>query len=84
MDDRRLDPDAPLPGPPDPWAESDMPTPRDGPPWHMTEMIEAEAALAVRILDRLEADGSAARLAAAVGEHVNAGNPIVVVGCGTS
>ena len=84
MDDRRLDPDAPLPGPPDPWAETDMPTPRDGPPWHMTEMIEAEPALAVRILDRLAADGSAARLADAVREQADAGNPIAVVGCGTS
>lgn len=83
-DDRRLDPDAPLPGPPDPWAETDMPSPREGPPWHMTEMIEAEPRLAVRILDRLEQDGSAARLAEAVREHARAGNTIAVVGCGTS
>ena len=84
MDDRRLDPDAPLAGPPDPWAETEMPTPRDGPPWHMTEMIEAEPALAVRILDRLAEDGSAARLAEAVLQHGAAGNPVVAVGCGTS
>ncbi len=84
MDDRRLDPDAPLAGPPDPWAETDMPSPRDGPPWHMTEMIEAEPRLAVRILDRVQLDGSAARLAEAVREHAGAGNPIAVVGCGTS
>ena len=84
MDDRRLDPDAPLPGPPDPWAETDMPSPRDGPPWHMTEMIEAEPALAARIFERLAADGSAARLADEVRAHADAGRPIVVVGCGTS
>lgn len=84
MDESRLDPDAPLPGPPDPWAETDMPTPRDGPPWHMTEMIEAEPALAVRVLERLASDGSAARLAAAVREHATAAHPIAVVGCGTS
>jgi glucosamine--fructose-6-phosphate aminotransferase (isomerizing) len=83
-DDRRLDPDAPLPGPPDPWAETDMPTPRDGPPWHMTEMIEAEPALAARILGRLANDGSAARLADAVRTSAAAGHPIVAVGCGTS
>jgi glutamine---fructose-6-phosphate transaminase (isomerizing) len=83
-DARTFDPEAPLGGPPDPWAETDMPSPRNGPPWHMTEMIEAEPALAVRILDRLEQDGSAARLAAAVREHAGAGNPIAVVGCGTS
>ena len=83
-DDRRLDPDAPLPGPPDPWAETDMPTPRDGPPWHMTEMIEAEPALATRILERLARDGSAARLADALQTHAAAGNPVAVVGCGTS
>jgi glucosamine 6-phosphate synthetase-like amidotransferase/phosphosugar isomerase protein len=84
MDDRRLDPTAPLPGPPDPWAETEMPSLRDGPPWHMTEMIEAEPALAVRILDRLEADGSAAKLAALVREFSDAGRPIITVGCGTS
>ena len=84
MDDRRLDPDAPLAGPPDPWAETDMPSPRDGPPWHMTEMIEAEPALAIRILERLARDGSAARLAEVAFEHNRAGHPIAVVGCGTS
>jgi glutamine---fructose-6-phosphate transaminase (isomerizing) len=82
--DRRLDPDAPLPGPPDPWAETDMPSPRDGPPWHMTEMIEAEPALATRILERLARDGSAAQLADALQTHAAAGNPVAVVGCGTS
>jgi glucosamine--fructose-6-phosphate aminotransferase (isomerizing) len=84
MAERRTDPDAPLPGPPDPWAETDIPSPRDGPPFHMTEMIEAEPRLAVRILDRLAGDGSAGRLATAVAQHAGAGHPIAVVGCGTS
>jgi fructoselysine-6-P-deglycase FrlB-like protein len=84
IDDRRRDPDAPLSGPPDPWAETDMPPRRDGPPWHMTEMIEAEPALAARILDRLGADGSAARLAARVRDSATTGGPVLAVGCGTS
>jgi glucosamine--fructose-6-phosphate aminotransferase (isomerizing) len=84
MDDRRLDPNAPLPGPPDPWVETDMPTLRDGPPWHMTEMIDAEPALSTRILERLAADGSAAELARVARQHASEGRPIVFVGCGTS
>jgi glucosamine--fructose-6-phosphate aminotransferase (isomerizing) len=83
-DDRRANPEAPLPGPPDPWAETEMPTPRDGPPWHMTEMIQAEPALAARILDRLLDNGTASGLAAAVRRHAGKGNPIAVIGCGTS
>ena len=66
-----------------------MPSPRSGPPYHMTEMIAAEPALAERILARLGAtgsggDGSAARLAAAIRAAADAGGPIVVTGCGTS
>jgi glucosamine--fructose-6-phosphate aminotransferase (isomerizing) len=61
-----------------------MPTQRDGPPFHMTEMIEAEPRLAIRILDRLLRDGSARRLAAAVRETSRAGRPLLLVGCGTS
>ena len=37
-----------------------MPSLRDGPPWHMTEMIEAEPALAERLLTRLADPASAA------------------------
>ncbi len=60
-----FDPTAPLPGPPDPWQEAPTPSLRPGPPFHMTDMIAAEPALAGRILDRLAApDGDAARLAA--------------------
>jgi fructoselysine-6-P-deglycase FrlB-like protein len=84
-EDRRPDADAPLPGPPDPWAETDMPSLRDGPPWHMTEMIEAEPALAQRLLDRLAArDSTAARLATAVRATAELRRPILVTGCGTS
>src|SRR5215210_5919221 len=70
------DPTAPLPAPPDPWASSTMPSPRDGPPYHMTDMIAAEPHLARRLLARVRADAAAAAVAAR--------EPIVVTGCGTS
>jgi fructoselysine-6-P-deglycase FrlB-like protein len=80
-----FDPEAPLPGPPDPWESTSTPGPRTGPPYHMTEMIAAEPALAERLLARLgEADSGAARLAAAIREEARFGDPIVVTGCGTS
>ncbi len=51
----------------------------------MTDMIEAEPALAVRILERHEAPGSgAAELARAVRKAIMAGAPVIVTGCGTS
>ena len=78
-------PSDPLPAAPDPWAGSDMPSGRDGPPWHMTEMIEAEPALAERLLALLAAPNSpAASLAAAIRSTVARGGPILVTGCGTS
>jgi fructoselysine-6-P-deglycase FrlB-like protein len=80
-----FDPEAPLPGAPDPWRGSTMPPLRAGPPWLMTEMIAAEPALAVRLLGRLaRADGPAAALAAEIQATAAAGGPIRVVGCGTS
>ena len=83
--DLRTDPDRPLPGPPDPWAETDMPSRRDGPPFHMTEMIEAEPALAERLLERL---GDPSSAAAGLAEQIRAtafrGGAILVTGCGTS
>jgi glutamine---fructose-6-phosphate transaminase (isomerizing) len=83
--DLRPDPTAPLPTAPNPWTGSDMPSHRDGPPFHMTEMIEAEPAMAARVLRKLVAPGSgAARLATAIREAAQAGRPIVVTGCGTS
>jgi glutamine---fructose-6-phosphate transaminase (isomerizing) len=81
----RADPGAPLPPAPDPWAGSEMPERRAAPPFHMTEMIEAEPALAERVLERLASpSGPAAALAAAVREAATRGLPIVVTGCGTS
>ncbi len=51
----------------------------------MTEMIEAEPALAVRMLTRLaDPDGPAASLASAIRSASSAGLPVIVVGCGTS
>ena len=80
-----FDPEAPLPGAPDPWQGSGMPAPRPGPPWAMTEMIGAEPAFAERLLRRLAApDGGAAQLAAALLEAAAAGTAIRVIGCGTS
>ena len=62
-----------------------MPPVRPGPPYLMTEMIEAEPAFAERLLHRLLADGSAAdRLAQAMRSTIAAGRDVVVVGCGTS
>jgi hypothetical protein len=81
----RPDPNLPLPPAPDPWAGSEMPPRRDGPPYHMTEMIEAEPALAMRLLERLaDPTGPASRLAAAIHEAAERNQPIVVTGCGTS
>jgi len=51
----------------------------------MTDMIEAEPALAARILARNEDAGSAAAaLAGAISRAIKAGGPIIVTGCGTS
>jgi len=51
----------------------------------MTEMIDAEPALAERILGRLaDAGGGAARLASAIAVTARSGESIVVTGCGTS
>lgn len=62
-----------------------MPSGRDGPPYHMTDMIAAEPALARRLLERLALpDGPAAALARSIRTASAAGRPIVVVGCGTS
>lgn len=85
MDPTAFDPTAPLPGPPDPWTATEMPSPRGAPPYHMTEMILAEPALAARILARHAAPGSgAARLAGEIRRAVRQGGSIVVTGCGTS
>jgi len=83
--DLRHDPAAALPPAPDPWAGSEMPSRRQSPPFHMTEMIDAEPALAARILRHLVAPGSgAARAAAALRETAERRRPVLVAGCGTS
>ena len=83
--DPPFDPTAPLAGPPEPWESAPTPSLRSGPPYHMTDMIAAEPALAGRILDRLAGPGGpAATLAAAVRATVEAGDPVIVTGCGTS
>ena len=80
-----FDPDAPLPGAPDPWDESPTPSKREGPPFVMTDMMAAEPALAERLLDRLaQPTSSAAALAGRLHEAASARSPIRVVGCGTS
>jgi fructoselysine-6-P-deglycase FrlB-like protein len=85
MDSPTFDPMAPLPGPPEPWASTDMPSHRFEPPYHMTEMIAAEPAIVERILSDLgESGGPAAALAAAVVATVGAGWPVITTGCGTS
>jgi fructoselysine-6-P-deglycase FrlB-like protein len=80
-----FDPKAPLAAAPDPWDFSPQPSLRDGPPYHMTDMIAAEPSIARRILERLaDPHGPAGQLAGAVGQAASAGEPIVVTGCGTS
>ncbi len=85
MDTTTFDPTAPLPGPPDPWASTDQPSHRDGPPYHMTDMIAAEPWIAERILtDGADPASPAAGLAAAVRRTLDRGGSVVVTGCGTS
>jgi glucosamine--fructose-6-phosphate aminotransferase (isomerizing) len=79
-----FDPEASLPGAPDPWAGSEMPARRDGPPYAMTEMIAAEPALAERLLRRLREDPSVGRVAGAIRTAATAREPIITTGCGTS
>ena len=80
-----FDPTTPLAGPPEPWDHAPTPSPRSGPPYHMTEMIAAEPAFAGRLLGRLAAvGGSASDLAEAIRATLAAGDPVIVTGCGTS
>ncbi|HEY2888352.1 MAG TPA: hypothetical protein VGJ17_07030, partial [Candidatus Limnocylindrales bacterium] len=83
-DSTSFDPEAPLPGPPDPWEGAGQPVDRGGPPFFMTEMIAAEPAFGARLLRRLAADGSAQRLADELRGTAAAGLPVTIVGCGTS
>ena len=80
-----FDPTSQLPGPPEPWDHAPTPSPRTGPPYHMTDMIAAEPAFARRLLGRLAAArGSASDLAEAIRATLAAGDPVIVTGCGTS
>jgi fructoselysine-6-P-deglycase FrlB-like protein len=79
-----FDPEAALPGAPEPWAGSEMPALRDGPPYAMTEMIAAEPALAERLLRRLADDPTLIQVAAAIRTAANTEAPIITTGCGTS
>lgn len=85
MDTTAFDPTAPLPGPPDPWASTDQPSHRDGPPFHMTDMIAAEPWIVERVLAAgADAASPAAELAAAVRRTLDDRGSVVVTGCGTS
>jgi glucosamine--fructose-6-phosphate aminotransferase (isomerizing) len=79
-----FDPEAQLPGAPDPWAGSAMPALRDGAPYLMTEMIAAEPALAERLVRRLASQSAMAELAVAIRAAADAGEPLLTTGCGTS
>ena len=79
-----FDPEAPLPGAPDPWAPSSMPALRDAPPYAMTDMIAAEPALTERLARRLRPLPAVERLAADLRSAADAGAPIITTGCGTS
>jgi glutamine---fructose-6-phosphate transaminase (isomerizing) len=78
------DPTARLPGAPDPWAPSEMPASRSGPPYAMTEMIAAEPALAGRLVRRLLTDPTLERVARQVIDAVDHQQPVTITGCGTS
>jgi len=75
---------APLPGAPDPWTSSTMPQVRSDPPYAMTEMIAAEPALAERLVRRLADDPAVRALGGEIRQTADAGEPIILTGCGTS
>ncbi len=80
-----FDRSAPLAGAPDPWESGTTPSTRRGPPFHMTDMIAAEPAVARRIFERVVAPGGGAtELAETIRTTLAAGEPIVLTGCGTS
>jgi len=85
MPDPAFDPITPLAPAPDPWASTSQPSRRDGPPYHMTDMIAAEPHIARRIVERLaDPQGAAGRLAGAIGQAASTGAAVIVTGCGTS
>jgi glutamine---fructose-6-phosphate transaminase (isomerizing) len=64
------------------WHTDEYPELRSGPPWVTEEMVAAQPALARVMLDS-PPDG-VAELAAAIGDAARAGEPVSVIGCGTS
>jgi glucosamine--fructose-6-phosphate aminotransferase (isomerizing) len=64
------------------WHTDEYPELRSGPPWVTEEMVAAQPALARTLLES-PPDGIA-EVAAAVGDAARAGEPVTVVGCGTS
>ena len=83
-DEATFDPTATLAGPPDPWQGAVTPSLRARPPFHMTDMIAAEPALARRLVERLAGRGPAAELADAIRSTLGGGEPVILTGCGTS
>ena len=79
-----FDPTASLAGASDPWDYAPTPSWRAAPPYHMTDMIAAEPALARRLVARTSGPGPAADLATAIRVTLTAGDPVVMTGCGTS
>ncbi len=79
-----FDPEAPLPGAPDPWRPSTMPERRDAPPYNMTEMIAAEPALAERLARRTATSTDLDGLTQEIREAGEAHRSVIVTGCGTS
>jgi fructoselysine-6-P-deglycase FrlB-like protein len=64
------------------WHTDDFPELRSGPPWVMEEMVAAQPGLARTLLSS-GVDG-VSEVAAAIRSAVSAGEPVTVVGCGTS
>jgi glucosamine--fructose-6-phosphate aminotransferase (isomerizing) len=64
------------------WHTDDFPELRDGPPWVMQEMIDAQPELAEPIL--VDPSTAVAAIAEDIAAALDAGRPVTVVGCGTS
>jgi len=79
-----FDPEAQLPGAPEPWAPSTMPALRASPPYLMTEMIAAGPAVAERVAERAAHDPHTTSLLAWIQDAATSREPITTTGCGTS
>ncbi len=67
-----------------PWHEEGFPELRTERPWSLEEMIASEPELAEKIAGQATIGRSLARVTKALQQTVEAGDPITVVGCGTS